>query len=61
MNIRERKQSNIKTRRGTKHKRLLNMENKQRVTGGLLEGRWAKWVRDIKEYTPEITVALYAN
>ena len=38
------------------------MENKQRVTGGVVgEGGWAKWVRGIKESTPEIIVALYAN
>ena len=38
------------------------MENKQRVAGGLVGGgRWAKWVRGIKESTPEIIVALYAN
>ena len=37
------------------------MENKQRVTGGGVGGRWAKWVRGIKESTPEIIVALYAN
>ena len=56
--------NNIKTGRGTKHKRLINMENKQRVTGlleGLWEGRWAKWGRGIKESTPEIIVSLYAN
>ena len=29
---------NIKTGRGTKHRRLLNMENKQRVTGGVVGG-----------------------
>ena len=52
--------NNIKTGRGTKHKRLLNIENKQRVAGGG-EGRWAKWVRGIKESTPEIIVALDAN
>ena len=46
---------------GTEYKRLLNMENKQRVTGGVGEGRWAKWVRGIKESIPEIIVALYAN
>ena len=34
------------------------MENKLRVTGG---GEWAKWVRDIKESTPETIVTLYAN
>ena len=51
--------NNIKTGRGTKHKRLLNMENKQRVAGGVVGG--AKWVRGIKESTPEIIVALYAN
>ena len=29
---------NIKTGRGTKHKRLINMENKLRVTGGVVGG-----------------------
>ena len=38
-----------------------NMENKQRVTEGLWEGGCTKWVKDIKEFTPEIIVALYAN
>ena len=33
-----REANNIKTERGTKHKRLLNMENKQWVTGGLVGG-----------------------
>ena len=28
---------------------------------GLWEGGWAKGVRDIKESTPEIIVALHAN
>ena len=38
------------------------MENKQRVPGGAVGvGGWAKWVRGIKESTPEIIVALYAN
>ena len=37
------------------------MENKLRVTGGLVGGGWAKWVRVIKESTPEIIVALHAN
>ena len=36
MNIREEKQNNIKTGRGTKHKRLLNIENKQKVTRGAM-------------------------
>ena len=36
MNIREGKKNNIKIGRGTTHKRLLNMENKQRVTGGVV-------------------------
>ena len=40
MNIREEKKNNIKTGRGTKHKRLLNTENKLRVAGGVLgEGK----------------------
>ena len=30
--------NNIKTGRGTEHKRLLNTENKQRVTGGIVGG-----------------------
>ena len=40
MNIREGKGSknNIKTGRGTKHKRLLNVENKQKVAGGAVGG-----------------------
>ena len=33
MNIRKGNKNNIKTGRGKKHKRLINMENKQRVTG----------------------------
>ena len=37
------------------------MENKQRVTGGVVGGWWAKWVKGIKEYTLEIIVALFAN
>ena len=61
MNIGKGSKNNIKTERGTKHKRLLNMENKQRVTGGVVGGVWDKWVRGIKESTPEIIVALYAN
>ena len=30
--------NNIKTGRGTKQKKLLNMENKQRVGGGVVRG-----------------------
>ena len=52
--------NNIKTGRGTKHKRLINMENRG-LLEGLREGGWAKWGRGIKESTPEIIVALYAN
>ena len=37
MNIGKGSKNNIKTGRGTK--RLLNMENKQRVTGGVVRGR----------------------
>ena len=37
------------------------MENKLRVAGGIEGGGWAKWVRGIKESTPEIIVSLYAN
>ena len=51
----------LKTVKGTKHKRPINMENKLRATGGVLGGGWAKWVRGTKESTPEIIVALYAN
>ena len=50
----------IKTGRGTKHKRLFNMENRGLLEGVWEEG-WAKQIRGIKESTPEITVALYAN
>ena len=32
------KQNNIKTGRGTKQKRVINMENKLRVTGGVVGG-----------------------
>ena len=53
--------NNIKTGRGTKQKRLINMENKLEVTGGAVGGGWAKWVRGIKESTTEIIVALYTN
>ena len=60
MNIREGKQKEYKNREGAKHKRLSNIENKQRVAGGVVGG-WAKWVRGIKESPPEIIVALYAN
>ena len=35
MNIREGNKNNIKTGKGTKHKRLINLENR-----GLLEGLW---------------------
>ena len=38
MNIGKGSKNNIKTGRGSKHKRLLNMENKQRVTGGVVGG-----------------------
>ena len=38
MNIRDGNKNNIKTGRGTKQKRLINMENKQRVTGGGVGG-----------------------
>ena len=57
MNLRERKQK-YKNREGDK--RLLNMENRG-LLEGLWEGEWAKWVRGIKESTPEIIVALCAN
>ena len=48
--------NNIKTGRGTKHKRLLNRENKQRVIRGIVGGGM-----DIKESTPKVIVILYAN
>ena len=52
----------IKTGRGTKQKRLINLENKLRVRGGVVGGGgWAKWVRGTGESTPEITVALCAD
>ena len=38
MNIREGKQKSYKNREGDKQKNLINMENKQRVTGGGVEG-----------------------
>ena len=36
------------------------MENRGLLEGLWVEG-WAKWVSDIKESSPEIIVALYAN
>ena len=51
----------MKTGRGTKQKRLINMENKQRVAGRVVGGGWATWVRGTKESIPEIIVALYAS
>ena len=38
MNIREGKQKAYKNKDGEKHKRFINMENKQRVTGGVVGG-----------------------
>ena len=56
----DRSKNNIKTGRGTKQKRLKYGEQTG-LLEGLWEGGWAKWVRDIKESTPEIIVALYNN
>ena len=49
MNTGKGSKNNIKTERGTKHKRLLNTENELIV--GRVGGRWAKWARGIKEDT----------
>ena len=38
MNLREGKQKEYKNREGDKQKSLLNMENKQRVTGRVVGG-----------------------
>ena len=38
MNTREGKQNDIKTGRGTKQKRFINMENKMKVTGRIVRG-----------------------
>ena len=38
----------IKREREANHKRLLHMENKQRVTGRVVEGGWAKWVKALR-------------
>ena len=38
MNIREGKQKEYKNGGGAKQKRLINMENKRRVTGGVVGG-----------------------
>ena len=38
MNIGKGSKNNIKTGRGTKQKRLINMENKLRFTGGVVGG-----------------------
>ena len=61
MNIRKGNKNNIKTGRGTKQKRLINMRKKLRVAGGVVGGGWTEWVRRTTESTPEIIVALYAN
>ena len=37
------------------------MGNKEMVTGGVVGGGTGKWVRGIKESTPEIIVVPYAN
>ena len=37
------------------------MENKHRATGGVVRGRMGLMGKGIKESTPEIIVALYAN
>ena len=60
MNIREGKQKSYKNREGDKTEET-HKYGEQRVTGGGVGGGWAKWVRGIKESTPEITVALCAN
>ena len=44
-----------------KQKRLLNIENKLRVTRGVVGVGDGLNVRGIKESTPEIIVALYAH
>ena len=58
---------------GTKHKRLLNAENKLRVARGVVSGRigkedscwdeyWLLYIGDKSlESTPEIIIVLYAN
>ena len=61
MNIGKGNTNNIKAGGETKQKRLINMENKQGHWRGCGREGWAKWVRGIKESTPEIIVALYAN
>ena len=43
--------NNIKTRRGIKHKTLLNTENRVRVAGGVLVVGRTLWARGIKEET----------
>ena len=39
----------------------MNMENKQRVAGGVVGGGMGQMVKGTRESTPEIIVALYAN
>ena len=53
--------NNIKTGRGTKHKRLKYGEQTEGCWRGCGRGGWAKWVRGIRESTPEIIVAPCAN
>ena len=45
----------------TKHKRLLDIENKLRVAGGIVGGGWAKWGRGIKEDTWDEHWVLYVG
>ena len=37
--------------REANHKRLLTIENKLRIAGGVGSGGWAKWVMGMKEGT----------
>ena len=60
MNIGKGNKNNINIGSGTKHKRLLHIE-KRGLLEGLRRGDGVNGLRSIKESTPEITVALYAN
>ena len=47
--------------RETNHKRLVMIENKLRVGGGEVGGRWARWVMGTKEGTCDEHWVLYVS
>ena len=45
------KLNKLKSKRETKHKRLLIIQNELRAAGGEGMGGWGHWVMDLKENT----------